>query len=526
MSDRSRMAVVHPLGITPSVRYLIPLSFLILAPVLGAAQSNVQGGRVEILNADEWRYDQGNSGAQRLKGNVRFKHADALMQCDSAYLFEDERVDAYGHVTIDQGDSLHVDADRLKYNGKERLARLEGNVRMRDRSMELSTPSLEYNLRTRQAIYANGGRIVSQKEGNTLTSQAGSYFADTKRFIFSRNVRLDHPDHTIVSDTMHYITSSGVSEFFGPTTITQGRTVINTLRGEYNTRTEHARFTRRSSVLSQGRLLEGDSLHYDRKSGQGLAWGHVVVSDSSGEMRVMGDVGRYNEFDDHSMITGHAELKMRMGEDTLHLHGDTLFTQPEEAILGIPDARRIIARRHVRFFKNDLQGVCDTLVYSDADSLIRMFHLPVLWSGSDQITGQHIRIELRNGTANRLYVERDAFLLSKVDSVHFDQVTGTNMTGYFRENALYRLDVEGNARTVYFAREKKGDVEEIFGVNRADCSRIRVDMQEGRIAAVNFLERPDAVLYPLAKAPPDELLMKGAQYRGEERPVGRADIFR
>ncbi len=86
--------------------------------------------------------------------------------------------------------------------------------------------------------------------------------------------------------------------------------------------------------------------------------------------------------------------------------------------------------------------MCDTLIYSDADSLIRMFHLPVLWSGTDQITGQHIRIELRNGAAHRLFVDGNAFLLSKADSIHFDQVTGMKMTGYFVENELRRLVAE------------------------------------------------------------------------------------
>ncbi len=70
-----------------------------------AATAHGQEGRVEILNADEWSFDAAVNGAQLLRGNVRFKHANALMRCDSAYLFEDERVDAFGHVTIDQGDT-------------------------------------------------------------------------------------------------------------------------------------------------------------------------------------------------------------------------------------------------------------------------------------------------------------------------------------------------------------------------------------------------------------------------------------
>ena len=515
--------MVRPLPITVHMRN--PVFVLLMAMAAGSvnAQSNVGvgGERIEILNADRGEYvNTIAQGAQRLKGNVRFRHRDAIMRCDSAYMYQDQRVEAFGHVTIDQGDTLHVQADRSTYNGSDRTARLEGNVLMRNSDMELTTPSLDYDLRNRRAVYTAGGRIVSKSGGNTLTSDVGTYLTDARRFIFSRNVRLEHPERTIVADTMHYGTSTGVAEFFGPTTITQQETVIHTTRGLYDTRNEQARFSKRSSILSKGRTLEGDSLHYDRKSGQGLAWGNVQVTDTASDMVVKGDNGRYNEQTDRATITGHAELELLMGNDTLFLHGDTLFTSPDSS------GKRIQAHRNVRFYRSDLQGVCDTLIYSEADSLIHMFRAPALWSGTDQITGDHIRIALRNGKADKLYVERNAFLVSQVDTIHFDQVTGTTMTGQFGGDGLRSLLVEGNSRTVYFAEEEKNGVESIMGVNRADCSRINVLLVDGKVSTVTFLDRPDAVLYPLDKVPPEELRMKGSDWRSAERPVDRAGIFR
>ena len=265
--------------------------------------------------------------------------------------------------------------------------------------------------------------------------------------------------------------------------------------------------------------MEGDSLYYDRKTGQGLAWGHVIVSHTESDMIVRGDEGRYNEQSDRAVITGHAEMMQRMGNDTLYLHGDTLFTTPEHG------RRRVKAYRNVRFFRSDLQGACDTLIYSEADDLLSMFNAPVLWSGTDQITGAHIRIKLKDGNADTLFVDQDAFLVSQVDSVHYDQVTGTTMTGKFGEDGLRNLLVEGNSRTVYFATETKNGAESIMGVNRADCSRINVRLNEGKVSTVTFLERPDAVLYPLAKAPPEELRMKGFEWRAAERPMDRNGIF-
>lgn len=497
----------------------MPRRITLTIAIASALLAGAQGGRVEILNADEWLYDKTAAGAQRLLGNVRFKHADAIMHCDSAHLFEDQRVDAYGHVTIDQGDTLHADAHVLHYDGATRVARLEGDVRLRDGSMELTTSSLTYDLRGKRASYASGGRIVGHDDGNVLTSGTGVYLADQRKFVFGRDVVLDHPEHRIESDTMHYATGSGLCSFFGPTRITQGATLISTLGGTYDTRSERARFTRRTRVDSKGRSMLGDSLHYDRRSGDGSAWGHVSIADSSGDMRVLGDVGHYNEISGRSIVTGWAELELRMGTDTLFLHGDTLFAEPDG------DGRRITARRHVRFFKRDMQGACDTLIYSDADSLIRMHQAPVLWNGPDQITGDTIRIALRDGQAHRLHVLGSAFMLSRADSTRFDQVTGTTMTGFFVDNDLDHLDVEGNARTVYHTREKKEELEEVFGVNRADCSRIQVRLKAGAIDAVVFRDRPDAVLYPIDDAPMEEVNLPGAKDRSAERPADRQAIF-
>jgi lipopolysaccharide export system protein LptA len=501
---------------------LVVLAAMLMGQHMVVAQTAGQpgGGRVEILNADALRFDQQSGGAQRLNGNVRLKHGNALMYCDSAHVYPDQRVNAFGQVRIEQGDSLRMTGDRLAYNGNDRMARMEGNVLLNDRSMELSTPALDYDLRARVGVYNAGGRIVDLRENNVLTSGSGKYLANTHRFIFSRNVRLDHPERTVTCDTMHYVTTTGITEFMGPTTITQGSTVINTTRGTYDTRNERTRFSRRSSILANDRILEGDSLRYDRRSGIGQAWGHVQLVDSGGDLRVLGDVAHYRSLEHKAYVTGHAELVLRMGADTLFLHSDTVFTATDST------GRRITARRHVRFFRSDLQGVCDTLVYADVDSVIHMHHRPALWSGNDQITGDRVSIALKNGQAHRLYVEGNAFMISEADSIHLDQVTGLKMTGYFEANELRRLVAEGNTRTVYFARETQEDgTERIMGVNRADCSSILVGLENGAIATVSFVERPDAVLYPLDKAPPEELRMKGTELRSAERPLDRAAIF-
>lgn len=505
---------------------LLRWAIVLLGLFVGAASpaqstTGQEGARIEILNADRWEYDDKLAkGAQRLLGNVRFKHQDAVMQCDSAYLFEDEHVEAYGRVRIQQGDTLTITGERLTYTGRDRRAVITGDVHLRDPGMELTTDALTYDLRANTAVYTTGARIVGARDGNTLTSRNGSYIAGAHRFIFSGDVVLDHPERRIEADTLHYTTTTGIADFLGPTRITQGEARMWCERGSYDTRTERGRFTRAARIVSDGQELRGDSLHYDRRSGEGLAWGHVAVIDTANDLLVRGDRGRHLQHDRRSMVTGHAELVMRMGEDSLHLHADTLFAFQDSSA-----GRRIVARRGVRFFKSDLQGVCDTMTYVERDSLISLIASPFLWSGKDQISGRLIRITLRDGRAHRLFVDGDAFLSAQADSVHFDQVTGTTLTGFFQEDALKTLIADGNCRTAYFAREKKEEVERLVGLNRADCSRIVVGLDSGEVKAITFITQPDATLYPLAKAPPDELRLKGFVWNAADRPRDRASIF-
>lgn len=487
-----------------------------------SAQTTSTADHVEILNADRWDFDQAVApGAQRLIGHVRFKHADALMRCDSAYLYEDQRVEAFGHVGIVQGDTMEITGDRLAYSARERLATITGQVKLTTPEMVLSTTALTYDLIKQQGRYDQGARIISVKGNNTLTSDHGTYLVWEHLFQFSGNVRLEHPDRTITADTLHYVTTTGMARFFGPTHIVQGSTRLYCERGYYDTRAEQGTFTQAGRIISEGTEITGDSLLYDRQTGVGQGWGHVTMIDTANGILVSGAIGKHMMEEGRTIITGQAELQMLMGKDTLFLHADTLFGF-QDSIAG----RRLVARRNVRFFKSDLQGVCDSMSYAQQDSMMFLRGGPFLWSDKDQINGDSIRLKLKDGKADRLLIEGDAFLITQVDSIHFDQVTGTTLTGFFRDDQLASMIAEGNARTAYFARETKEGVERVTGLNRADCSRILITLDSGQVSTITFITQPDAVLYPLGMAPDEELRLNGFKWNSDARPVDRADIFR
>lgn len=505
-----------------ALRVLLPLVAAALSTTLCAQQGRDGKDRVEVLNADRWEYDKDlSSGAQRLIGNVRFRQEQAYMACDSAYLHDDDRVTAFGHVRLTQGDTLRITGDRLDYDGRQRTARMTGQVRLSDASMELTTEALLYDVGRNRAEYTSGARISDKRDGSVLTSVKGRYDAQGQVFNFMDSVRLVHPERTILADTLIYATGSGMAEFQGPTHILQEDVLMYAERGSYDTRKGSGRFTKAGRIDSEGQRLTGDSLHYDRETGLGEGWGHVTITDTVNRMVVRGQLGVHSRSTAHSMVTGDAELVMLMGGDSLFLHADTLFAWQDS--LG---GRNVTASRQVRFFKSDMQGVCDTMTYVQGDSLITLRGAPFLWSGEDQISGDTISIRLRDGKAETLHVDGAAFMISEVDSAHYNQVTGLTMTGHFRNDELFKLVAESNSRTLYFTREARDSVEVVTGMNRADCSIIVVGLDSGKVSTVSFITQPTATLTPVENVDGSAKRLEGFFWNSAVRPRDREDIFR
>ena len=160
--------------------------------------------RAENLSFDQERI----ADAQILKGDVLFRHDDALMYCDSAYFYENTNsLDAYGHVRLVQGDTLLGFGDKLFYDGNTKLARLRRHVKLiHGRADEnptvLTTDSLNYDRAAGVAYYYTGGTVKDSL--NTLTSVRGNYRPNTKQAVFSKKVVLENPKFTLTSDTLLY----------------------------------------------------------------------------------------------------------------------------------------------------------------------------------------------------------------------------------------------------------------------------------------------------------------------------------
>lgn len=454
---------------------------------------------------------------RRLLGNVVFTHGGAKMYCDSAYFYNDKNsLDAFSNIYINQGDSVHLYGDFLHYDGNTKIAKIKRNVRLNRRETKLTTDTLDYDVGRAVAYYTCHANINDQQ--NHLESMRGYYYTRTDMLDFLDSVVIINPDYTINSDTLKYHTVSKVAYFFGPTEIKGDSSYIYCERGWYNTETDISQLNRHALVKNKKQTVIGDSLYYEKHTGFGKAIKNVQIIDEENHVILKGNDAVYYENKDYARLTDRAAFLQISDKDTLFLHADTLMSELDSA-----GSKIIKAYYGVRIFRSNLQGKCDSLAYSFADSVIRLYDIPVLWSEEQQLTADYIEIQTKNRQAKTMFMKGSAFIVAMKDSSKYDQIKGKSMTCHFRNNQIYQVDVNGNGQTIYYPKD---DDNEFIGANKADCSDLVISISDGKINSIKFLKKPDATLYPIAEAPINELILKGFQWLDAIRPKDKDDIFR
>ncbi len=293
---------------------------------------------------------------QIVTGNVKFRQGSLWMYCDSAYYYpEINSLDAFGHIRMEQGDTLFVWADQLYYNGDARLAKLtkglsEPKVRLKDPSGELLTDTLDYDVDLETGYYGCGGLL--KDDVNTLTSIFGQYNSRTKDAEFFYDVELiNHKDNfSLLSDTLYYNTATHMAQIDSPTDIYGPNDTIYTSKGWYNTQLGNLEMIHRSTIIHKDSLgrattLEGDSIVYDNATRISRAYQYrdikklsqpTIITDTANKLILISAFGMYNDSTKEAFATGYPILKEYSRPDTLFLRADSIFTYIKQDTIREP----------------------------------------------------------------------------------------------------------------------------------------------------------------------------------------------
>jgi lipopolysaccharide export system protein LptA len=549
--------VLQPGNQIQSLRFqIILVGALLLMPLFCFSQSKPDTGKVpiEILPGTALlQYHQTDSGAlNKLIGNVSLKQGETLMYCDSAYFFADKNnVEAFGNVRVIQPGS-EAQSDYMRYNGSTKMAYMKGNVMLTDGKSNLWSEEVDYNVSTKIGTYTQGGTL--QDSTTTLSSNSGVYNMQSKDARFTNEVYVTDPQYNIESDDMGYNTNTKLVTFFNRSVITSGSSVLHTTCGTYDSKNEIARFNCRSSVINEEHYVEADNLDHNRKTGIGNATGNVIAIDTSHHTTLYGGRVDYNEKRKTTLASIKPVLKQMNGKDSLFIRADTFYSAPiprpedtvkiiktvgkgkkKKQVVIIPadttevDSNRLryfIGYHHVLLFADSMQGRCDSISYSQQDSIIRMIYDPIAWSRKSQITGDTILLYTDSGGLKKAFVPNNATVVSLSATEKaglYDQVQGKTLTALIKDNAVDHMIVQPNAETIYYTKDDDGAY---IGVNEATSNRMRIYFKDQQISRILFEQDVKQQLTPLDQANIPALKLSRFQWLDAKRPKSLEELFK
>lgn len=477
--------------------------------------------RVELIYADEAIGDKlKRPDVNVFKGNVHFIHKGMHMFCDSILVYESTNsIEAFSNVRMEQGDTLFIYGDYLYYDGITELARLRDNIRLINQETELTTDSLNYDRVVDLGYYFDGGTLTDAE--NRLESDWGQYSPTTKRAKFNKEVHLTNDRMELFSDTLTYSTLSKEATILGPSEIISQANTIHSSRGIYFTEQDQAHLLDRSVLYSDGKVLTGDSLFYDRKIGYGEAFYNVEMTDTINKNRLEGNYCYYDEMAQNAYATNRAFAIDYSQGDSLFIHGDTL--RLETWNLNTDSVyRKLKAYNKVRVYRSDIQAVCDSLVFNSVDSCLTFYTEPVVWNENQQLLGEVIRVFMNDSTIDWAHIENQALAVEKIDTIHYNQVSGQEIKAYFKNGEMDKVDVIANVLVAFYPKEKDGSM---MGLISAETSLMNLYLKEMQLDRLVMKPKSNGVLYPLSQIPEDKLFLENFVWLDYLRPLNKEDIF-
>lgn len=468
------------------------------------------------FSGDEQRYP-GALILTKVDNQVHFTHEGIEVWADQAIHYAEENFfKAYGNVRMVQGDTVTMTSQYAEYNGNTQFAFASGRVFMQNPQSSLQTDTLFFDRIKQQAYYRSGGTI--RDTASVLKSRIGRYFLEEEKYSFVNKVVITNPDYVLTSNRLDFFSESGDAYFYGPTTIKSDQSTIYAERGYYDTRGDTGYFVKNSRIDYENRILEGDSLYFNRNTNFASATNNIKVTDTVNRSVVRGHYAEVFRDKDSVFITRRAVAVALQEQDSVYIHSDTLM------ITGKADDRVIRGFYGVRMFKSNMSGKSDSIHVRERTGLTQMLGRPVIWSENNQLTGDtiHLLNNVVTEEMDSLKVFDNAFMIQRDSLGGYNQLKGKEMYGKFENNDLKQVDLVKNTETIYYMRDDPGN---LIGINKTLSSSISVHFEEQQVVDIYYYQQVDGVLYPEEELPPNARELKGFNWRGEERLNSVEDLF-
>ena len=518
-----------------------------------------------------------------LGGHAIVQQENTIFSADSIVLNQKQNtLEAVGNIHINDADSIHTYSQYLRYVGKEKKAYLSKQVKLTDGKGVLTTNDLVYDVQLKTGTYVNGGKVVNGK--TVLTSKEGYYYGETRDVYFKKKVVLVDPDFKLYTDTLLYNLNTSVSTFIVPTTIINGKRTIKTTDGVYDTKNKRGVFNKRTLIDDSTYTFAADSMNLDDISGLSEYKGAAIYrsKDTVGGYDLLAGNIKINKPKGSMVSTLSPLLIIKQAKDSIFIRADTLCSgkitelqktrdipavresliknisfkkgnkqlgkgmvdsilrsqqldsasivkikmdsvSEKKSLKPIGDTnnnRYFEAYANVRIFSDSMQAIADSMFYTVADSVFRLFRSPVAWSQDNQITGDTMLMFVGNKKPERLYVFENALTIQKVGINYYNQVKGSSINAYFLKGQMDHLRAKGNAETIYYGVD---DRKRFVAVNKANCDVIDMYFERKNDGSsphkIVMRNNLTGTAFPMGQVNHSEMRLRGFHWLIDLRPT-------
>jgi len=528
----------------------------------------IQGDTLNLYG-DRIKYE-GNSRIAQVKGNVKLVNKSIVLTTDELIFDLRSNIGNY-HTWGKIVDTANVLVSKIgRYYANEDLFFFKDSVKVTNKDFILTADTLKYNSKIERVFIVGPTHIVGTTKQGTLYSEKGWYDTRTNIAELYKASKIIGKEQSLQGDTLFYSRNAGTGRARSRVILsdTTNHVAITGRRGTYNEKTKIA-FVTDSAVFMQFSPKDTLFLHADtlksipdlsklvtvknmvreelvpKKSAvtkapqaPGPADTSKVLSklisavkDSlspkidSLKINVLQEIKKLpaiidslSPVADTAKISSAKVVLQKIKEamkDSASATSDTLKSKDKK------DHKIFMAYHRVRFYKKDLRGICDSLSYQMKDSVMRLYMDPVLWSDVHQLSAEKIEYRPHTPGPDIARLENNGFIISREDSIKFNQISGKVLIGYIVKNELKTIEVNGNAITLYYLKNK----DHYSGMSKMESSKINVYLLKSKIDSIAFFPKPEGKLTPMKDLTSEETVLKGFVWRESEKPKSRFDLY-
>lgn len=514
---------------------------------------------------------------REIKGPAQFLHDNTLILCDSAvWDTQANIVDAIGHVKIIQKNTT-LYSDNIKYLADQSLAQVRGNLveLVDNEGGRLRTNFIDYFTKDSIGMFYNGGCLMN-KDSSFIESSNGYYYAKEDRFLFQMKVEMQSDTVLMKTDSLAYLAKENRAVFLTKTLAWQGDGFLMAKGGWYDRNNEYIHFSNDVYIKTKNNEIWAKEIDFDRKTGNAKLEYDVQVLDTAQSAIILADRVNYTSKPESIVLEKEPSIALFTVEnevrDTLFFSADTIIYQTrlhkdvDSSVITISKQRKDLSKRdpiteiysslkakasllnktnsdtvnvdtltvnmdtvkvkfltafkNVKFYRSNIQGVCDSLQFNSLDSLIRLYKEPIIWNENKQLSADSIQVILSGRKLKKAELNSSAFVVMQEDSSHYDQVKSADIIIFFDDGKLSKFDALGSASVLFFFEEDSV----LTTMNEKECKALSATMLNNKIHRVRYFENINSNAYPLFNLPDNKQKLKGFKWADEKRPKNRYDV--